>query len=807
MPLGIRDVLLLIRARDQASRVLDQVAGSVAGLGATGSLTAGQLKNIGSAMVGVGLGMAAIGGAGVVFFGSATKAAIEYSNVSALTLTQVDQMGVKLEDIKRVGREVASSIAAPFDQMQTSLYDIFSSMDVNVQGAEKLLSAFSKGAVAGQVDVQAAARASISIMNAFKIPVEDVNRVMDVQFETVKKGVLTYAELASTIGRAIPSAVRAGQTVEDLGGMLAFLTRNGLSAAMASTSAARAMDLFSNPVWKTNLEGIGIAVADASGKFRPMVDVVADLRKHFQGMSDVDISAALKDLTYGAGGTIQAMRFLNLAVHDNTNLFGEMTNAVRNSAGAQAAAYDIMAKQPAAQLQLLKNNWEILRTEIGDLFIPVVAKLIGYGAQVLQWFQGLNPHLRDAIIYGAAFLSVFLLIGGIVIAVAGGVLILIAALAPLVGGIGAAVAVVAGLMAALILLPLIGFGVIKNWNDIKRVSSEVWSAVRLDVKQAVDDITRLWDHLVTVGSSAWHTVESDIHWVVNAAENLWDVFQKDLDKLQAFVAHVGDQLQSTWKFIADHTRRWWSEISMIVDFVVKVILAIITTAIDIIAWLWDHGLNHVIGILRGAWDIIFGVVKGAIEIVVSIISLFLDLITGKWSKLGEDLKGIWHGIWDAIQGIVKGAGEILVNAVAGLAGILWQAGRDVVGGLWQGFLSIKDWFTHQFERFLKDIIPGPLRSLFGLSSPSKLMAEYGKNIMQGLVQGITGSASMVQGAMNSAMPGLPGLGGLGVGSKIVYVAPGAIDFSNASITQEALPGLQQLLNQAISRLVQEVNSR
>lgn len=807
MPLGIRDILLLIRARDQASRVLAQVAGSVEGLGATGKITAAQLKDIGAGMVGVGLGMAAIGGAGVVFFGSATKAAIEYSNASALTLTQVDQMGVKLEDIKRVGREVASSVAAPFDQMQKSLYDIFSSMDVNVQGAQKLLTAFSKGAVAGQVDVQAAARASISIMNAFKIPVEDVSRVMDVQFQTVRKGVLTYAELASTIGRAIPSAVRAGQTIEDLGGVLAFLTRNGLSAAMASTSAARAMDLFSNPVWKTNLEGIGIAVADASGKFRPMLDVVADLRKHFQGMSDVDISAALKDLTFGAGGTIQAMRFLNLAVHDNNNLFGEMTKAVRNSAGAQAAAYDIMAKQPAAQLQLLKNNWEVLRTEIGDLFIPVVAKLVGYGAQILQWFQSLNPHIRDAIIYGAAFLSVFLLVAGVVVALGGAMLILIGTLAPLVGGIGAAVAIVGGLLAVLLLLPLAAFGVIKNWNDVKRVSSEVWAGVRADVSKAVDDIMRLWNHLVAVGSSAWHTIESDIHWVTDAAANLWDKFQKDLDKLQAFVAHVGDQLQSTWKFIADHTRRWWTEISMIVDFVIKVILAVITVAIDIIAWLWDHGLNHVIGILRGAWDIIFGVVKGAIEIIVSVISFFLDLITGRWSKLGEDLKGIWHGIWDAIQGIVKGAGEILVNAVAGLAGLLWQAGRDVVQGLWQGFLSIKDWFTHQFERFLKDIIPSPLRSLFGLSSPSKLMAEYGRNIMQGLAGGIAGSAGLVQGAMNSAMPSLPGIGGLGMGGRVVYVAPGAFDFSGASITQEALPGIQTALSQFVQQLAQEVNSR
>src|SRR5262245_23190362 len=190
----------------------------------------------GSAVAGVGIGLTAVGLAGLEFFKASTEAAVEYNQQAALTLTQVDQVGVSLQTIKDIGRDVAAAIPAPFEEMQSSLYDIFSSMDVDVNGAKTLLEAFSKGAVAGQVDVQQAGRATIAIMNAFKVPVSDVNKVMDVQFETVRKGVITYDELSSTIGRAIPSAVRAGQSYATLGGMIAFMTRNGLSAAQASTS-------------------------------------------------------------------------------------------------------------------------------------------------------------------------------------------------------------------------------------------------------------------------------------------------------------------------------------------------------------------------------------------------------------------------------------------------------------------------------------------------------------------------------------------------------------------------------------------
>src|SRR5688500_6661670 len=163
MALGTRELLMVIRARDVASRVLREVGTNVGGLGNPANASAAALFNLGAALTGVGVTLGTIGAAGLAFFNDATDAAIAYNREAALTKTQVTEVGVSVSDLADIGRRVAGEIPAPFDQMQTALYDIFSSMDVGVNEAERLLRKFSIGAVAGQVDIQTAARSTISI--------------------------------------------------------------------------------------------------------------------------------------------------------------------------------------------------------------------------------------------------------------------------------------------------------------------------------------------------------------------------------------------------------------------------------------------------------------------------------------------------------------------------------------------------------------------------------------------------------------------------------------------------------------------
>jgi TP901 family phage tail tape measure protein len=362
---------------------------------------------------------------GLFKLANATK---DYNQQIAYTLTQVDKEKTSVRDLRRISDDVAKSIAAPLEQLQPALYDIFSSMNVSVKQSRILLRAFAREAVAGQVDVRTAARSTIGIMNAFHIPVRKVNEVLDFQFQLVRKGVGTFSDFARTIGRSVPSAVRAGQSYQTLGGMLAFLTRNGLSAAMAAASAGRALDAISNPAVVKRLGDFGKTIADASGlsarklralgidvnrtsirvadshgKFRPMVDIMREFSQVLLKLPPVARVAVLKELFKGAGGTIQARRFFDIVIKRFPE-FNALIRDMGHASGATREAYDKMAGTVASRTELLKNRWKLIRNSFSDQLQPALQGVItlmfratGAAEGFAKWFKGtLVPAVKNA---------------------------------------------------------------------------------------------------------------------------------------------------------------------------------------------------------------------------------------------------------------------------------------------------------------------------------------------------------------------------------------------------------------------------
>ena len=59
--------------------------------------------------------------------------------------------------------------------------------------------------------------------------------VADVMFQTVKRGKLTFPDLAANIGKVAPMARAAGMSMEDMMAAIASMTRQGLSAEESTT--------------------------------------------------------------------------------------------------------------------------------------------------------------------------------------------------------------------------------------------------------------------------------------------------------------------------------------------------------------------------------------------------------------------------------------------------------------------------------------------------------------------------------------------------------------------------------------------
>lgn len=183
-------------------------------------------------------------------------------------------------------REMTKTLPQSADDLGAGLYDVFSAGITETAAAMDSLELAAQAAVAGLTDTATSVKAGISTMNAFGLSVEDMTHIYDVQFLTVKRGILRYNELSAVIGKIAPSAKAAGQSMEGMFGTLAFLTTKGMSAAEASTALGRAFDALTMPATVKKLREIGVSVADLSSELMQSDPILIGLRDAISGADD-----------------------------------------------------------------------------------------------------------------------------------------------------------------------------------------------------------------------------------------------------------------------------------------------------------------------------------------------------------------------------------------------------------------------------------------------------------------------------------------------------------------------------------------
>lgn len=661
------------------------------------------LRDISSLLTISGLVAVGAGAAGIGILYKLVQASSAYEQQVALTKTQVDGFSASLQQLGQLGKDVAANIAVPFNEVQPALYNIFSSTNANLAQATVLLNAFAKAAVAGQVSIDDASKGTMTILNAFKIPFDQVNQVLDVQFQLVRKGVGTYAEFNSVMGRIVPSAVRAGATLQDTAGILAYLTRNGLSAAMAASSGARALDALSNPKAVASLEAYGIQVKDAKGNFMPLIDVVTQLSTKLSGLSETARSAKLQDLFKGAGGTIQAMRFFDLVTSPGQlKDFQDLLASMNNAAGQFGQAYSTMANTTAAKTQLLKNNWDVMKQTIGEDLKPIFTQFIGVLAQVVGWFNRLSPHTQDLIAKGILIASIFSIIVGTVLIVLGAIAGLAAALASLGLGLGEILGIV-----ALVIVALVGLGV--EFEQAYKHSGPF----RQILQDTITVAKQLWDFLKGLAKGVKDNFDKDLRpalekfanvlntQVLPIVEELYKKYLQDALKEFKEVSNwlkteggkgfqwiawlITNYLIPAFQYLSEQYKEHKTGINQVIDFLSK----LATWVAKVAGSVYLGALIAVILIVVGALATLVIGLAAAINWISHIIGWIGDFI-GAIKKIPGELEKFGNYTGQQMNKVGAYFAELpaKVSAYFGDAkNILYQAGKDIINGLINGMLS------------------------------------------------------------------------------------------------------------------------
>jgi TP901 family phage tail tape measure protein len=573
----------------------------------------------------VGTAVTAAGTAMAFGLGLAYKAAADFDqamrNVNSIANLSEQQFAKLTQSVRGIAAD--SKIVDAPATLAAGLYDIYSS---GLQGkiALEALEIASKGAAAGMTDTATSSQVLVAAMNAYGRKASgDAQKLMDVLFKTVDRGVVTFEQLAGSMGNVLGTAAQIKVPIEQVGAAIATMTKQGIGPEEAITSLNAVLMQFLSPSkeFAASIKNAGYESGLAVIKQKGLTGAIDLLVKSTGGAQD-KMAQML--------GEIRAVRGVMALTGEGAKMFAADLDAFGNSAGALNAALDQQAKGSVFRQKEMMKQFQLAMISVGNS-LKVVAGAI---APVITWLAKALATIASTkvgqvlVIMAAGFTALALAIGPLLMALPGLVLLfpqLGAALAGLASGggvlasvgaafssIGAAIGwittvalpavlgaattiggIIAGILASpaalvaaiLAVIAAIGVGVyalVKHWDVVKawfanlpkmigKTVADIANGIAYAVGWAFGFFTsmpqRLADAYKAVRDWSIQTYKSLIGWFKNLPHAIAEGFSS------AYTA-VAKALSNLWSSVMEFFSNLWSSLlhlpGRIIDAVVDV---------------------------------------------------------------------------------------------------------------------------------------------------------------------------------------------------------------------------------------------
>lgn len=388
-----------------------------AAVGALGNVVEGVAGKVSTAMAKInqainfiGTGLIGVGTAVEASLFKATTAAGDFEvgmrNVNTITKLNDRDLG----SLSNTVLEMSTRMPQSAGTMAAGLYDIASSGFQAAEGLE-ILEQANIAATAGLTQTATASNAIVASLNAYGLGAGHARDVSDILFKTVDQGVITFEQLAGTVGEWIGIGASAGIQMDEMAAALATMTVNGVSADQAGVSLNRTVQAFINP--SEQMTATVKALGYESGALM---------------LQQLGLKGSIDAIIAATGGEITAMQ----DVFQNVNaLQGVLALAAGNGqayariqeqitdeglrAGAAQAAFAQQSKTLNAQMQILKNQLAVVVVQMGTYLLPVAKVIVGLFSLWADVLDSVPGPIKAIITYGMALSGVLSVILGVMV--------------------------------------------------------------------------------------------------------------------------------------------------------------------------------------------------------------------------------------------------------------------------------------------------------------------------------------------------------------------------------------------------------
>lgn len=247
--------------------------------------------------------------------------------------------------------------------------------------------------------------------------------------------------------------------------------------------------------------------------------------------------------------------------------------------------------------------------------------------------------------------------------------------------------------------------------------------------------------VVTALVTLWTTNEGFRDAVIGIWESIVSAFTSAGQAIQEAWASVVSFFSSLWTSISSaavsaagmisnaFTAAWagiqaaWSGVVSFFSSVwegIKAVFAVVATfLIGYFSNAWQ-GIQSVWSAATGFFENVWNTIKGIFSVVAAVLS-------GNFSDAWAAIQGIFSGWGSYFQGLWDQVVSVFSNALGTFADI----GRNIVQGIWNGISGMASWLFGKITGFFGGIVDG-VKSFLGIASPSKVFASIGGYMAEGL---------------------------------------------------------------------------
>jgi hypothetical protein len=191
----------------------------------------------------------------------------------------------------------------------------------------------------------------------------------------------------------------------------------------------------------------------------------------------------------------------------------------------------------------------------------------------------------------------------------------------------------------------------------------------------------------------------------------------------------------------------WGQIKGYIEGAINTVATVVGGVIDGLKVAWQTWGDELVTIAQTMWGYIKGTVENGITLVKGVIDTVMGIIRGDWSAAWDGIKGILGAVWDQIK-LAVSTGVELVKTVLSAA---WDAIKLVASTAWDAFKKVISDAIDAVVEFAK-AMPG--RIVAAIGSLGDKLYQAGKDLIGGMVRGIRDAIPDIA----SVLSGIPGIG-------------------------------------------------